>query len=124
MRRLQAQLGSAKAPAAGSPASREEGRASRSRRPRVAREAPRRPPLATTTASGVNSPRDAVMGRFRGDKHPGDGAQASCGTRGGAQDDVKALLSTCHYIASLLDMRQRVSGPCARCSLCSGDSEK
>ena len=49
------------------------------------------------------------MGKFRGDKHPGDGAQASCGTRGGvscrqgAQDDVKALLSTCHYIASLLD---------------------
>ena len=45
---------------------------------------------------------------FRGDKHPGDGAQASCGTRGGggrqgAKDDVKALLSTCHYIASLLD---------------------
>ena len=33
------------------------------------------------------------MGRFRGDKHPGDGAQASCGTRGGAQDDVKALLA-------------------------------
>ena len=108
MRRLQAQLGPAKAPAAGSPASREEGRASRSRQPQVAREAPRRPPLATTTASGVNSPRDAVMGRFRGDKHPGDGAQASCGTRGGggrqgAKDDVKALLSTCHYIASLLD---------------------
>ena len=103
MRRLQAQLGSAKAPAVGSPASREEGRASRSRQPQVAREAPRRPPLATTTASGVNSPREAVMGRFRGDKHPGDGAQASCGTRGGAQDDVKALLSTCHYIASLLD---------------------